>query len=65
MKIKTILKCTAWAVALIVLSLAIVYGFWLMLIFWLFSETAWLLLTIGGELVMIAVWILLVRLAEC
>lgn len=65
MKIKTILKCTTWAVALIVLSLAIVYGFWLMLIFWLFSETAWLLLTIGGELVMIAVWILLVRLAEC
>ena len=62
---KTILKCLAWSVALLALSLAIVYGLWLILIFWLFGETVWLWLTVAGELVMISAWAFLVRIAEC
>ena len=62
---KTILKRLAWSVALLALSLAIVYGLWLVLIFWLFGETLWLWLTLAGELVMISAWAFLVRIAEC
>jgi hypothetical protein len=36
---KTILKCIAWLVIMLAISLAMVYGFWLMLIFFLFGET--------------------------
>ena len=64
-KMKTVLKCLAWSVALLALSLAIVYGFWLILIFWLFGETLYLSLTIVGMLVLMALWILIVRMAEC
>ena len=62
---KTILKCIAWTVAILAVSLAIMYGFWLILIFWLFGETVWLWLTVAGELAVMAFWIWLVRIAEC
>ncbi len=61
---KTILKCLAWIVILLAISLAIVYGMWLILIFWLFGETFRMALTIAGELMLLAFWILLVRIAE-
>ena len=62
---KTILKCLAWSVALLALSLAIMYGFWLILIFMLFGETTMLWLSIVGEVVLMAGWIYLIRIAEC
>jgi hypothetical protein len=62
---KTILKCLAWLVIVLAISLAMVYGFWLILIFWLFGETLFLSLTIAGELALLAIWIVLVRIAEC
>lgn len=62
---KTILKCIAWTVAILAVSLAIMYGFWLILIFWLFGETAMLWLSAGGEVLLMAGWIYLVRIAEC
>lgn len=65
MKIKTILKCLAWVAAMLLISLAIVYGFWLILIFWLFQETALLTASIAGVVFLVGCWIYLVRLAEC
>lgn len=62
---KTAIKCIAWLVAMLAVSLAIVYGMWLVLIFWLFGEIFFMALTIGGQLLLIAFWILLVRIAEC
>ncbi len=62
---KTILKCLAWVVILLAISLAIVYGMWLILIFMLFDETLYMSLAIGGEVVLAAVWWWIVGLAEC
>jgi len=64
-KMKTILKCIAWSVLLLAISLAIVYGFWLILIFWLFGETLWLCCSIAGVLLLAAVWTIIVSFAEC
>jgi len=64
-KMKTILKCLAWVVILLAISLAIVYGMWLILIFMLFDETLYMSLAIGGEVVLAAVWWWIVGLAEC
>lgn len=65
MKIKTILKCLAWIAAMLLVAVAIVYGFWLILIFMLFSYTFYMWLAIVGELILFAVYFWLVRLAEC
>lgn len=62
---KTILKCLAWVVILLAISLAMIYGFWLILIFMLFGETLLLWLTVAGELFLLAIWIMLIRVAEC
>ena len=62
---KTILKCLAWIAVLLAISLAIVYGVWLILIFMLFGESLWMWLTIAGELFLIAAWWWIVGLAEC
>jgi hypothetical protein len=62
---KTILKCLAWIVILLAISLAIVYGCWLILIFMLFGETLQMSLTIAGEIFLIAAWWWIVGLAEC
>lgn len=62
---KTILKCLIWIVVLLAISLAMVYGCWLILIFMLFDETLFMWLTIAGELVLAAAWWYIVGLAEC
>ena len=65
MKIKTILKCLAWSVALLAVAVAMVYGFWLILIFMLFDYTLLMWLVIAGEAVLAVVWWWIVGLAEC
>lgn len=62
---KTILKCLAWIVILLAISLAMVYGCWLILIFMLFGETLFMWLTIAGEVFLVIVWWWIVGLAEC
>ena len=62
---KTILLCLAWIAIMLVLSLAIVYGFWLILIFMLFSYTLYMWLSIAGVVLLVAAWIWLIRVAEC
>ena len=62
---KTILKCLAWIVILLAISLAMVYGCWLILIFMLFEETLFMWLTIAGEVFLVIVWWWIVGLAEC
>ncbi len=62
---KTILKCLVWAVLLLAIALAMVYGVWLTLIFMLFGETLFMWLTIAGEVILAAAWWYIVSLAEC
>ena len=64
-KMKTILICLAWIAAMLVLSLAIAYGFWLILIFMLFGYTLYMWLSVAGVVLLMAAWIWLVRIAEC
>lgn len=60
---KPIVKCLAWITAFAAVSLAIIYGFWLVLIFLLF-EQAWMWLAIAGEMVLWIVWYLLIRMLD-
>lgn len=62
---KTILKCLAWSAALLLIALAMVYGFWLILIFMLFEYTLFMWLAIAGEVILAVVWWWIVGLAEC
>ena len=53
---KTILKCLLWSAALLAVAVAMVYGFWLVLIFMLFDYTLYMWLVIAGEAVLAVVW---------
>lgn len=62
---KTLAKIIIWTVALMAVSVAVLYGFWLILIFMLFDETLYMWLSIAGELVLFSLYFWLVRLASC
>jgi len=62
---KTIIKCIVWSVLLLAIALAMVYGFWLILIFMLFEYTVLMWLAIAGEVFLAVVWWWIVGLAEC
>ncbi len=62
--ILSIIKWLAWTAAILGIALAIVYGFYLILVFMLFDETLLLALTVAGEIVLWGGWWMLVRLAE-
>ena len=62
---KTIIKCIAWAIIMMALALASVYGLYLILIFWLFDETLYMALAIAAELAIFCAYFWMVRLAEC
>ena len=62
---KTILKCLLWSAALLAVAIAMVYGFWLILIFMLFDYTLYMWLAIAGEVILAVVWWWIVSLAEC
>ena len=62
---KNLFKCLAWAAVIIAISLAIVYGFWLILIFMLFEETVKMYASIAGTVVMVLVWWKTIGLALC
>ena len=62
---KTILKCLLWSAVLLAVAVAMVYGFWLILIFMLFDYTLYMWLAIAGEVVLAVAWWWIVSLAEC
>lgn len=59
-----IVKALAWISVFTGISLAITYGFWLVLIFLLFEETFWMWVAIAGEMALWIVWYLLVRMLD-
>lgn len=62
---KTIIKCLLWAIALIVVALAMVYCFYLILLFWLFSYDLQLWLSVGALVVLFVAYWKIVGMAEC
>lgn len=62
---KTIIKCLAWVVALFAVALAMIYCFYLILIFWLFSYELQMGLSIAALVLLFAAYWKLVSMAEC
>jgi len=62
---KTLAKIIIWTVALMAVTVAVMYGFWLVLIFMLFDETLFMWLAIAGEAVLFSLYFWLVRMASC
>lgn len=62
---KTIIKCLVWSAVLLAVAVAMVYGFWLILIFMLFEYTVYMWLAIAGEVILAVLWWWIVSLAEC
>lgn len=61
---KTIIKCLVWSAMLLAIALAMVYGFWLILIFMLFDEKLYMALTIAGEFLIFCAYFWMIRAAE-
>lgn len=57
----TIIKCLIWIAAFAAVSLAIMYGFWLILIFMLFQNVPMMWLSVAGELVLVITWWWMIR----
>ena len=62
--IKTIIKCAAWAIVMMALALASVYGLYLILIFWLFGEHLYMALAIAGEFLIFCAYFWMIRAVE-
>lgn len=62
---KTVAKILAWAVAMVAVSLAIVYAMYLILVFWLFSHELYLGFAIAGLILLFVAYWHLLRMAEC
>lgn len=62
---KTLAKIIIWTVALMAVTIAVLYVSWLVLIFMLFDETLFMWLAIAGEVVLFSLYFWLVRLASC
>jgi len=61
---KTILKTIAWAIVMMALALASVYGLYLILIFWLFHEHLYMAIAIFGELLIFCAYFWMIRAVE-
>lgn len=61
---KTILKCVAWAIVMMALALASVYGLYLILIFWLFHEHTYMAIAIVGEFLIFCAYFWMIRAVE-
>ncbi len=61
---KTAIKILLWTAALMAVSLGVIYGFWLILIFMLFDETLHMCLAIAGEFVLFSMYWWIIRAAE-
>ena len=62
--IKTIIKCAVWAVIMMALALASVYGLYLILIFWLFDESLYMALAIAAEFLIFCAYFWMIRAVE-
>jgi hypothetical protein len=61
---KTALKILVWTAALMAVSVGVIYGFWLILIFMLFDETLYMCLAIAGEFLLFSMYWWLIRAVE-
>lgn len=61
---KTLLKILVWTTALMAVSIGVIYGFWLVLIFMLFHETLYMWLAMAGEFVLFSMYWWLIRAVE-
>jgi len=61
---KTVLKILAWTACLMAVTIGIVYGFWLVLIFMLFHETLHMWLAIAGVFALFSMYWWLIRAVE-
>lgn len=59
-----ITKWLVWTAAMIIVALAIVYGFYLILVFMLFNETLYMWLTVAAELIMFVIYFKLCEIAD-
>lgn len=62
---KTAIKILVWSLALMAVSIGILYGFYLILIFMLFEETLHMWLAGVGTLFLFSVYWWLIRMASC
>lgn len=62
---KTIIKCLAWMAALFAVALAMIYCFYLILIFMLFEYEIQMWLSIAALVLLFAAYWKLVSIAEC
>ena len=60
---KNVAKILGWAIAMMAVMGAIMYGFWLLILFWIFEEAVFLWLTMAGMIGLFVVYWLLVRIA--
>ena len=60
---KSVAKILGWAIAMMAVMGAIMYGFWLLILFWIFEEAVFLWLTMAGMIGLFVVYWLLVRIA--
>ena len=60
---KSALKILIWSIALMAVTVGVIYGFWLVLIFMLFHETLYMWLAIAGEIALFSMYWWLVRMA--
>ena len=61
---KNVLKIFGWIIAMMLVMAGIIYGFWLVLLFLLFEKTAFMALAIVGEIVLFAIYWMLIRAAS-
>lgn len=61
---KNVLKIFGWIIAMMLIMAGIIYGFWLVLLFLLFEKTAFMVLAIAGEIVLFAIYWMLIRAAS-
>ena len=61
---KNVLKIFGWIIAMMLVMAGIIYGFWLVLLFLLFEKTAFMALAIAGEIVLFAIYWMLIRAAS-
>lgn len=62
--IKTIIKCAAWAIVMMALALASVYGLYLILIFMLFDQTLYMALAIAGEFLIFCAYFWMIKVID-
>lgn len=62
---KELAKMFVWTIALMAVTVAVLYGVWLVLLFMVMGETTFMWLVIAGEFVLFSLYFWLVKMASC